>query len=734
MHSTEEKKSWLARLFSRSQAKETLSLVPVIPPQETVAEDAVSSISEIPSVAPTVMKYDQSYTAHFRGEFLEPEYNLSEVGVIEDTEAFVHQAFKKKAGLMFKEGYEFTGKNTKTIQYLKSRMAQISRASSIPQGDLLKRIGMSLIRTSNAFLIKVRKEEASGGSMRLTPEDKALDPVAAYFPAAPETMKVRINRDTGKITKWRQELPDGRYKDFRPEDVIHFHAGRREGFTFAAPDLVSCKDDIRALRQIEENIEMLLYQNLFPLFHYKVGTDARPAGYTEDGNKEVDQVRNSIRYMPAEGCLVTPERHEIKAIGSEGRAVRAEGYLDYFKKRAIAGLGISQIDLGDGDTTNRATANTLSRILIDTVKDLQDTLELQWNQEVISELLLESTLDGDLLDEENMVYLGFNEIDLQSKMDREKHAAEMFKANALTWRELRSEFGKEPIEVPEDPHERDPSKYPDWHNINWKLFHEPELLIRSMDEAWTPVTHTVLNNPSTAAAPQDLEKAKKEKKEQEARQAKIDAKPKPVAVKDHVLSKQYRTLEEDFISVVTSGYNAHREHNWETILSQSRLWSDQVARQFTSVCMANLIRGFNSQTGGRAGMAAEHISTGRVHVDRRVRHYVDRLADDLVKTVSQQFDAAASNDRLPKYIAYIRSVFQALRYRIDFIYDVETRKSYNFGRVLGKKFLGAEFVEHETHDGSCDRCTAAAESPLPVLFADISEVAPHHASCRCELV
>ena len=173
------------------------------------------------------------------------------------------------------------------------------------------------------------------------------------------------------------------------------------------------------------------------------------------------------------------------AIGAEGRAIRAEGYLTHFKKRVFAGLGVSQIDVGDGDTTNRATANTLSRSLIDAVKDVQDELEAQWDHEVVAELLEESTFGETVLDEENLVHLRFAEIDIQNKMEQEAHALQLFEKNAITYDELRAEVAREPILVPEDPEDQDMTKYSEWFMTYWKLFEEPLNLIRAVDEPFS---------------------------------------------------------------------------------------------------------------------------------------------------------------------------------------------------------------------------------------------------------
>jgi len=442
-------------------------------------------VSRIPSVKVAPLVYAQQFARINRGVFfLPPEYDLAEIGKIEDSESIVRQAFRKKEGLAFKEGIAYRGKNKATIQYLKTRMSQMSQASGIPELSLMKRTLKSLIRVSNAYLVKVRNTRASGGQVRYTADGKSLQPVAAYFPAAPEMFKMDLDPESGKIRHWRQQLPNGWYKLFKPEDVIHFHLEKREGFSYGVPLTVPVVDDIRALRQIEENIELLIYQHLFPLFHFKVGTDTLPATYAEDGQREVDALQMQIKMMPSESGLVTDHRVDIKALGAEGRALAAEGYMNYFKKRVYVGLGMSEVDFGETSSTNRAASQVASRALIDSVKSVQAEFEAQWDQHVIKELLLESTFGEMVLEEENLVHLQFNEIDIESKVKHEAHAADMFKKYGITWDEFRQELGLEPILVPEDGEDQDPSKFPEWHNTNWKLFEEPINLIRAVDEPY----------------------------------------------------------------------------------------------------------------------------------------------------------------------------------------------------------------------------------------------------------
>lgn len=303
--------------------------------------------ANIAPVASKVLSY-AAMTAS-RGQFISSDYDLALINRIEDTDSYVHQAFVKKVGLMFKEGYELVGPDPKTIQYIKLRLAQISRATGLPTEEFLRSVGGSLIKKSNAFLVKARKESASGGRTRILPgTSRDIEPIAGYFLVPAETMEYECNA-VGKVTRWKQTLPNGNYVYFKPEDVAHMFFNRKEGFVYGTPTIVPVIDDIRSLRKIEENIELLVYQHLFPLFHYQIGSDDFPATVDEQGNDEISVARQEIMHMPSEGGLVTSHRHEIKLIGAENRSLRAEGYLDHFKKRVFSGLGISAVDMGEGE-------------------------------------------------------------------------------------------------------------------------------------------------------------------------------------------------------------------------------------------------------------------------------------------------------------------------------------------------------------------------------------------------
>jgi len=696
-----------------------------------------------------VMRYRTTRSVG-RGAFNPAEYDLAEIGRIEDTDSYVRQAFDKKVALMFKEGWDITGKNLKTIRYIKTRFAQIARASGVPTRALFRSIGSSLIRKSNAFVIKVRNIDASGGEVRREPGKKTtMKPVAGYFIAPAETMHYQQNGH--KITKWRQKMPNGEYKDYSPKDIIHIHYDRKDGFVFGTPTLVPVIDDIRALRKIEENIEMLVYQHLFPLFQYKVGTDDRPAGVTEDGQLEVDIVRREIQFMPSEGGIVTPERHEIKVIGAEGRALRAEAYLEHFKKRVLSGLSVSTVDMGEGHTANRATADNMSRNLIDAVKDFQQVLETFINEYIINELLLESTFGSDVLDEENICHMKFKEIDVDAQIKKENHYADLFEKDIIDHDEARRGAGLEPLEIPtreEIESEEDTAlKYPQWHRMRWKLFQEPTLLIQSLDEPWSAVARAVAKNSLLELSQKDVEEVGQAQSDQEVALEKERSKAKvavakatpsggkatnvgtrpsrPKRVQNGYLQQAYLRLTQDVVSRVSQEQKL--DHDWAAQMVRAEL--DTTIQRLIAEQVLSFRSGYSSQS-NITPTFANKVTTARGIFTDRANHYVSRLANHVVSSLKRR----VNNDTDPAEIARAtRAVLESFRYRTDFIEDVEIRKAYSLGVAYGLRAQQVDEIYSVARKEACSACKSHHAQPIELEHVVMDDVPPYHASCSCAL-
>lgn len=406
-----------------------------------VPEAIVGKLDEVNrprvKVRPPIVAY-KTGLGMITGNFNKSEYDLAEIAKARDTEAYVRLAFDQLKSRILREPWTLKGRNNDTVAYIITRIREMELASNVSFNMLIRQVVMNLVSTCNAFIVKVRDgEHSSGAKVRRYGRD--LAPVAAIFSADPSSMEAK-RAENGVVERWRQQIPGKEVREFPAENVVHIAYDRNDGFLFGTPWIVPVLDDIRALRRIEELVEMLIGRHLFPLYHYAVGTENNPAQEYDDGSSEVDIVRAAIEGMPSEGCIVTPERHTIQAISPN--PLEARPYLDYFEERVHTGLRISNVDSGRGDTSNRATAGFLRAAKDDLAKDMQDVLCDFFTFFIFDELLEEGLFP---LTEDNRVYLYWPPIDPEEQRLREAHASLMFQNNAITETEARLRFSMQPI-------------------------------------------------------------------------------------------------------------------------------------------------------------------------------------------------------------------------------------------------------------------------------------------------
>lgn len=380
------------------------------------------------------------------GAYQEHAYDLYEYGRIIDTEAFVAVAFKKKRALILKQGFNITSKNKENLKYIKKRIAEIEYVSKTPFRKFLKEIAYNLVAFHNVYVAKVRNEQASSGKPVSYFGKKTLEPIAAMFCIAPETIEVKTDKGTDRISKYKQTLGyGGSEREYLPENMIHIFTNKRTGFLMGTPPLEGVKEDILALRRIEESIETLIYKNLFPIIHIAIGTEKAPAKMLPNGVSEVSAATQMLKDIEDDGGLVTSERVKVQAIGSESMALRVEPYLKHFKHRVYAGLGMSGMDFGEGENTGRSTGEVLSASLSDSVIDYQTEIEDSVTRYIFDELLVESgkyfgTYE---ISDEDRVFLELRHRSQTDQIAYESHILNMAQSDLITISEARASLGKE---------------------------------------------------------------------------------------------------------------------------------------------------------------------------------------------------------------------------------------------------------------------------------------------------
>ena len=370
-------------------------------------------------------------------DFEDPQFDLADIQAGYNTDSYIRQGVDKYVDQIFKEGYSFYGTDTNTVDYLKLRLAYIAEASATPTPQLLMDIAEDVVKYGNCMVVKARNSDPNALPQGVNVTGLyGKDPVVGYFCVNPVTMKCKRD-DYGTVTEWQQETDKGT-QTFNPEDVVHFFYKREKGYAYGTSFLIPVLDDVRALRQAEENVLKMMYRNIYPFYHVAVGTEEQTGT-----SKEVDALKEAIDGMDVEGGLVTTERVQIKPIASD-KVIDAEPYLQYMEARVFSGMGIPAIMFGRGNTANRSTGDNMTSEMADRIRAMSKVIEMFFNSFIVKELLMEGGYDPVLNPDQNVEFR-FNDNDVDVEIKKQVHAIYKYEHNAITEDEMRDELGMDPI-------------------------------------------------------------------------------------------------------------------------------------------------------------------------------------------------------------------------------------------------------------------------------------------------
>ncbi len=709
-------------------------------------ELSVKSTIGLKGVRNPVLSYKQSRSGN--DIWTKPEYDFSDIERIADIESYLARSFDKKRNLFFKGGYDFVSRNADTSSYIKRRLNQICKQSSTNVDSLLSDIEKDLIMFSNCYLYVVRNNDASGGypyNDRLT--GRRIQPIAGLFIIPAASVEYRLDDKEENITKYRQYIP-GRlheYREFNPKDIIHFTRNKKPGFYAGTPSCLPVLDDIKALRRIEENVEILIVQSIFPIVHYRVGTEESPARETLDGSgNEVEDVARRIQSMPPEGIYVTSERHDIQIKGTEGRALRVESYLEYFKKRVFAGISMSGIDFGEGDTANRATALAISQSLLDEVKANQKLFASSFKNFVIDELLLESGTALNLDDDDNHVYVSFGEIDHFSEIAEENNVIQKWINNVITLKEARRELGLNEL----SDEEREDLYV---HRVTI-----PATLVSGTTDGSNAVSLAAAENPNTPIRPENVRQATQEvnRRSNQAtsgssgqagttrRAGRPNQAPQANGGASTAMSRpsnQFGTstsprpssrdqLEKyladnnlkDFVGAITqySKVGVLDPSDRSMFMISLGLFKDKEkvsAARVTGSSFDSGIRYVFSEFG--SSIVGDEIYIEAARCKRLAESYIDKAFDEVQKVITKKKEVTKDD-----IIASVNSI----AYRLDFIRRTEKVRSYNWGVISGLRIVGEQYYSIELNEDSEESEVALLSKKFQLDTANLSNIPPWH--------
>ena len=366
------------------------------------------------------------------GDFAAPEIDLSEIKDAVEADSYLKLAVMKYHQLIFKAGYNIVSDNDQAAEYIESRLRLMSFVTDTPMDILFQQVAEDLVTYSNAFLIKSRVEPTQLNGIQA---QGVLDakPVGGYFRVDPTTMKIKRDK-TGTIKQYEQSVGNNE-KKYKNTDVVHFYIDKPGGAAFGVPRIEAALEDVRMLRKIEGNVLRLIYRFTMPLYQMQIGLPEQGLMATD---KEIKEARSEMEKLSDDGLIITNERTKFVAIGAEGTALDASGYLKYFEQRVFSALNLSNAMVGRGGS--KQDADSMEEQVHDSVKFFQRTLQIFIENLLFNEMLLEGGYDP-ISNPDDIVYFQFNEINLETKVKMETHALNKFQGNANTFEEMRQDLG-----------------------------------------------------------------------------------------------------------------------------------------------------------------------------------------------------------------------------------------------------------------------------------------------------
>ena len=399
-----------------------------------------------------------------RERFCRPEYNLWEIKEASESDSYVKIAFSKYSYLIYKAGASLKGEDER-VAYLEKRFRMMSFMTQKPMDILFQELADDLVKYSNAFLIKRRVDHIVGVNAKPVLADKV---VGGYFRVDPASVKIKRDKN-GNVLKYEQGYGDN-IREFFPRDVIHIYMDKDANNAYGTPRVIAALEDVKLLRKIEGNVTALIYRFSMPLYQWIVGLPQQGMQATQP---EILKAQNEIERSTLDGIVVTNERTAIKAIGAEGSALNAEGYLRYFEERVFSALGVSASQMGRGGA--KQDSESMEAQIHDTVKYIQRIMSIFIQEKILNELLLEGGFNP-ILDEEDIVTYEFEEISLETKVKKENHEMLKFQSNVIPFEDTRRNMGmKDTISDESRLYKNMIEKQSELEKIDRTAFHQKDL-------------------------------------------------------------------------------------------------------------------------------------------------------------------------------------------------------------------------------------------------------------------
>lgn len=639
------------------------------------------------------------------------EYSLTEIQNAIKSDSYIKRFVTDYSQLIFKAGYNIVGENDAAAEYIRKRLRLMSFMTNESFDNLMIEIGNDLVAYSNAFLVKSRTDfngiNLSDLTINPVYDNKA---VGGYFRIDPST--IEIQRDTnGAIKTYQQTLGNDTVK-FKPTDVIHFYIDKEPSNAFGTPRIASALEDVKMLRRIEGNVERLIYRCLFPITQMKVGIPQQGMMATDQEIKEAQQV---VEQLVDDGLIITNEKVEFKNLGANNVALNAEPYLNYFEKRVFSALYLSTSMMGRGGV--KQDADSMEEQVHDAVKYFQKSISNFIQNNLFNELLLEGGFNP-ILNESDIVYFVFNEINLETKVKVENHYLNQYQGNAITFEELRQELGRRADNISLDD-----------------VYANAVTQKNKMDLVWAGKG---MLTPDGTASPENGDPKAADKSSDENKQISNTDQPENQHGKSSVNIKEFKESADDRnkitkknidiykknFSVIYNKFQAMRNDVCDDVKNQDAftipLTRESIMKMLEKYMEKELTAGYRKairDCGNKSPDFTFDIQT--VNIVKETKNTIDEIFKEISKRIKK------CETREEK-----ESVFNSLEYRLRFLTEYTVSKAYWYAYVKTCNALGKEKV-YVDFGNSEDK--KSHKNVIDTKHFSLDDIPPFHAYCSCKI-
>lgn len=194
----------------------------------------------------------------------------------------------------------------------------------------------------------------------------------------PDTMYIKINENQeviGYVQKFdlREEI------NFPKEEIVHFKWNDSTSPFYGVSELKSVLGTITRLLQYQQDMGEIIHRYAQPIIHWKVGSPEEPAT-----QGQINDFNSLLGNRVVGEDLVTSDAVEGVPVTANLKMIQPDFMIKSLENQLIAGLGVPEIFIRGGESSNKATADVEMEAFDRKVKAVRMAVSFKIEDELFS--------------------------------------------------------------------------------------------------------------------------------------------------------------------------------------------------------------------------------------------------------------------------------------------------------------------------------------------------------------